>query len=862
MALEDFEQEDNDNDDIEEKGYDRYSLFNKKPRSNLFRILKTNNLLVPKSVRKTHDRFHVFYSPMGKDRGCDFTYHTYGRNKDTGIYEHLLSQVIAHEPKKSWWGKARQKGDGVIYNLLSYDEPHAVLRLAFKLSQFFSFNLYKVEYSEVEYAPYMLNKDNGDYLYELALKLPDDKSMFDYMSLSINEKLIENSKIISLERKKNKLNYYSLSPDAKKHLLKDKENVLYFCDTSEYYLNDIYKNIHPVLLDDADVALKLMILGAKEFKLSQKLRTDKEFALHVAQNAHVFGMGKSNKGNKGNKNKSQSDDYRKKITKADFFAFFPDAQSHEEIALALKNTLGEYIPGKSELDKLYGKIMPYEYSDNYNDNHDMRTHLPVVNWKDDYVECIYEIFIWNADKQHYIKEHSGKLPSSQSKAGSQYANYLDNRFRDLEAKCAEAFLNMHDRDYLIEIIKDKVGHDDSDNEINGLTLRDLLDMHHPNFSQLMADKDFILQSRIPVGTYDVRYLSESLQKDKDIALHAIGSISQNYSYHHVSLDDFRDLNADWEVVEAFCKSSGSNFKHVNNEIRKDKALTLELIKKTSPQTLNLNQDGKPIIYSNSWEIKHYLGIYDECEFKDDKDVVLMAVKHFHCLDNIEDKLKNDWDIQSQAVLVDPNNYHYTSEDFREHPDNLALGLQVFEYCAKAYELLPKQTRENRDIAQDALKRHVSLMHLPEHLQDDEKMALFALTVSSSNYQYFSERLKDREDMLLLVTTGYRVLSLDRHTPYSNIYMSLIEELEDLQESKGYEYFNLNIYGKTDLIEYASERLRQKFGTTQPYEYLKGEYRAQSLADKLERYYGNNDNDAQELLKEIHNESEYCRPYKI
>jgi hypothetical protein len=860
MALEDFEQEDNSiNDDIEEKGYDRLRLFNAKPRSSFIQVFKANNLLVPKTVRKTHDRFHVFYSPMGKTRGCDFNYHTYGRNKQTGIYEHLLSQVIAHEPKESWWGKATQKGDGVIYNLVDYDEPNPIFKIALKLSQLCSFNLYELEYGQVENALYLLNKDNIDYIYELALKLPDDKSIFDHMPRESHTNLVKNSELMALEKKKKTLNAYNVSQEAKEILLKDKDNVLYFTEDqcTSYYLKGIYKSIPSDLFKDAQIALRFMVIGSKEFRLNEVLRHDKDFALQVAKSREIFGRVKTKK------NKNNHSNFETHLSKEDFITFFPDFQRHEEIAQALKNTLGEYIPGQAELDKLYQQIMPYCYTNN--DVHKL-SHLPVVNWKQDYIQCTYEILIWNEDSKVYIKEHEGSFSGAYTHGQSscKYANYLDNRFRDIEVKCPEIFLNMHDRDYLVKIIKNKVMLD----EIKGLTLHELLDISHPNFPDLMNDKQFIIQSGMPLGSVDIKYLSEALQNDKDIALHAIGSISHEYSYNHVTLDDFRNLNTDIEVVEAFCKSSATNFRYAHQSLREDKALTLEMIQKTSPQSLNEDNDGNLYIHKNIWQIKHYTGIYEQCLFKEDKEVALIAVKHFHCLDDIEDKLKNDWDIQAQAVIADPNNYHDTNEDFRYHPDNLALGLQVFEHCAEVYPLLPEQTRANRDIAQDALSRQVLLMHLPENLRDDEEMVLFALTISTSNYQYISQRLKDREDILLLATTGYYVLSRDRHNPYSKIYTSLIDELENLQDRQGYESFNLNIYGKADLIEYASERLQQKFGTTEPYEYLKGEHRAQNLADELERCYGygdsyNNDMDiAITMESESELDIEYQRPYKI
>lgn len=817
--------------------HDRFSLFGAKPKSNLIQSWKSVNRLIPKEYRQTHEDFHICYKPLADVPGCDFNYTTFGRNKKTRIYEQISNVTLPYAQNG--------KGDGVEnYSFFSGHAFSLSANLLFKLFRNFSFYpaSYHLEYYHAENAVFTLNARNLDYLYELMKDEPvkNNKSVLEKISHEDYDEIISHEGIMELERERGTLRFYLFSEDARKKLLADKKNVLYFADESHYSLKDIYRDTDPELLNDFDVMMRFMILGPKKCKLSQALKDNPEFMLKVAQNGWLFGKGKGKGKGKNNKNGKKEDEYlyHEPLGREDFFAFFQNYQCYPEVSAALKRTLSEHLVSQDVIDTIYEQVIPEKYrkehtekeeNENNTSNSNGRANPVFVNWqKVSMSTWRFKTFVCDALLNRYLIVNSGEIQ------GGYPAHYQNSRFCDMEVAHPDVYLNTHDRKFLMALKEEEKS-----------PFSEMLNIHSAYFEALMNDKEFLLTQKISHD--DVPYLSEAMKKDADVAIHALHSMGEYNFYNQVGLTEFEHLNNNREVVCAFAQRDAKNFAHASLEMRKDKDLVTEIIRAKEPHN--------KMSYSSVYH-------YADDSVKEDYATALLAVIYGQTLGEIADSLKDD-EMQHEALQNNLHNYHYTTSSFRNKPENEELGIKAFNRDEKIYALLPETLKTRHDFACRALTHHVSLNHCPDEFKDDLDMVLLALSVNQDNYQYCSERLRDDEPLLMIATTRFWVLKNDDR------YQSLLEKIEEHNEK--YE-LNYNFITSPGNVQYASNRLQQRFGSNDPYDYLKKEERAQSLTEKLDAMYGvaqddRDDNSIWNMDEENNGNSNntsngYSRPMKI
>lgn len=834
----------------DEQKYDRFSLFSGKPKSSVRKSWETVNRLIPKEYRQTHQDFHVYYEALGDKPGCDFRYTSFAKNKKSGIYEKITSFVQPHS----------EKGDGVDSGAVFSKSSVSLLTdlldklLASRLiqNQFVQNNFakllslypgsYEMAYYDTDSALYDLNTHNPDYLYELAQKLPADQSVFDKIYNKNRNDIVGHDGLIELEKKKGTLRFYIFSDEAQQEMLKNKNHVLYFADESDYKIKDILEKTDKALLHDADVAMRFMILGAKEFKLVPALKNSPEFMLKVAKNQWLFGKSKSNgKGNgknnkliNGNNGKPKNEYlYNDPLTREDFHEFFPHFQQYPEVAIALKKTLGETLISQNELDIRYEEVIPEVYR-HHNENSNNHHSTLVVNWKkSNMVTWRFQTFVKDALLNAYILIHEGKVKDGYP------AYYQDSRFRDLDVNYPDVFLNTHHRDYLMKLPEE-----------GKVCLNEMLDKFAPEFENLMNDKEFLLTQKI--GMDDVKYLSDTMRSDADVAIHAVNSLDGYHIYNQVSLSDFEALKNNRDVVVAFCQQDVKNFSYASSELRKDKDFVMDLIEKTFSKEKRDTNKTANVKHSTVYQ-------YADESVKENPEVAMFAIQYSQALDSVPDSAKTQ-ELQVEALNVNLHNYYDTTKSFRDNPENENWGIEAFEADRKVYPLLPDSLKAREDMAYFALINRVSLEHFPHKFQDDWDVALLALKLKQDNYQYMSERLRDDETLLIIATTCFWELEEDE--PYAQ----LLKETGEQAKLMMYDV----TFTDSRHIQYASNRLQQRFGTNDPYAYVKKEEHALDLAQRLEAQYGSgsdededkDDNSIWNSDMDNENNDSHHRPMKI
>lgn len=819
-----------------DKTYDRFDLFRAKKPSGFMQQWRAVSRLIPKKYRQTHNNFHLYYEALCDKPGGDFCYTMFACNKKTGIYEKVISLVLPHGQN------THDKGDGVDgSSIFSKSSSPMWAKWMEKLSQWTPFpGVYELEYYPAKDAIYNLNRHNADYLYELVSgnndngelsKLSDNESIFDRVIHGDRSRLIKHQGIMEFEKHRGTLRFYLFSEETRKEMLKDKSNVLYFADESNYKLKDIYEQTDKALLEDADVAMRFMIIGAMDFHLPEKFKDNPDFMLEVAQNQWLFGKGKKIKNNSAKHNKDKDEYlYHNALGREDFMAFFPNFQRHCQVAVALKQMLGENVLEPGILDEIYQTVIPEKYrlmidgkdETDMNDATDIN-NVPelIVNWqKRNMVTWAFQTFVKDALFNRYIQVHQGEIK------GMYPANYQDSRFCDLEVSYPDIFLNTHDRDFLMTLSEDEKA-----------CMNEMLNIHAPDFKALMDDKEFLLTQKI--GSEDVKYLSENSRCDPAIAIHAVQSLPTQF-YNRVSLNDFKELGDNRDVVHAFCCNDVKNFAYAKEDLRKNKDFVMSLI----GQTMSQNRQ------------KCFSGIYHYTHesLKQDKEVAMFAIKHGQTLHDVPEPIKTE-ELQYESLLINLHNYHFTTTGFRNKPENEEFAIKAFAQDKNVYALLPASLKARRDLAESALFDKVSLEHFANEFKDDLEMVLIALAIEQNNYRHISERLRDDEALLMIATTHLATLKADGR--YSD-YLKKMNRKDML-------LLNPFSFDNTENVQYASNRLQQRFGTNWPYEYLKKEEQVNALAQKLETQYGSKDKDRDKILEEKNtnnsNES-YSRPMKI
>lgn len=283
------------------------------------------------------------------------------------------------------------------------------------------------------------------------------------------------------------------------------------------------------------------------------------------------------------------------------------------------------------------------------------------------------------------------------------------------------------------------------------------------------DKDIVLAA-ISEDFDAFEYTSERLRGEREVVIAAFTAQSSYDTIKHVASEE---LQNDIEILKLAVKGHNQAFGYIPEKWRTNKELIeLVLAGEVSSSSFELF----PFEYRDNEEIARKVlnDDYGRCyeylserlknnkeitliatsksgdvlevmpeSMLDDKDVVLNALAHdgWRYVDKISERLKNDIDIVTAAVLSD----NRALEDF---PDNFKDNEKVIEACLKgngsAYEYFSERFKNDRRIALEmSAKWNFDLGAAPEIFKNDREIVKNAIKEDANNFKYLgSELLKD------------------------------------------------------------------------------------------------------------------------
>ena len=282
------------------------------------------------------------------------------------------------------------------------------------------------------------------------------------------------------------------------------------------------------------------------------------------------------------------------------------------------------------------------------------------------------------------------------------------------------------------------------------------------------DKDIVLTA-ISKSYNAFEHASERLRSEREVVIAAFTAQS---TYNTIQFVASEELQNDVGILKLAVKGHNQAFGYIPEKWRTNKEL-IELV--LAGEVSSSSFEHFPIEYRDNYEIaKKVVGDDAGCyqylsdrlknnkeisliatsksgsvlsempeSMLDDKDVVLNALAHdgWRYVDKISERLKNDIDIVTAAVLSD----NRSLEDF---PDNFKDNEKVIEACLKgngsAYKYFSERFKNDRNIAlQMSAKWNFDLGSAPEIFRNDKEIVKNAVKEDANNFKHIgSALLKD------------------------------------------------------------------------------------------------------------------------
>lgn len=133
---------------------------------------------------------------------------------------------------------------------------------------------------------------------------------------------------------------------------------------------------------------------------------------------------------------------------------------------------------------------------------------------------------------------------------------------------------------------------------------------------------------------------------------------------------------------------------------------------------------------------------------DNKDKILQLSKHDStALIHASARLKNDMEVVSSAMLINPRLFKYASDEIKD--DELIVSKFMHKY-PMIFEFLSERLKDNQDIATLAVKYDGQLLeYVSNGLKDNKNIVTLAMQCDSDSFVYASDRLKDNQDIVTL-----------------------------------------------------------------------------------------------------------------
>ena len=219
------------------------------------------------------------------------------------------------------------------------------------------------------------------------------------------------------------------------------------------------------------------------------------------------------------------------------------------------------------------------------------------------------------------------------------------------------------------------------------------------------DKDIIMEV-VKQNGKALKLASENMQKDREIVLASITSTRYGTSNSLITINEkFRD---DKEIVmEAMSYSGGYGYELISDRLKNDKEVTYCYASQESfniTKILDKFKEDKEIIMrgiGSTWRNSDYILENASPKFRDDKDVMLMAVENYPpSLELASERLKNDIEVVRRAVEYDT--YIQKDEDDNEktYQNNYVFDNLVSNKIKEQFPTIEALLNSDKEIAKD------------------------------------------------------------------------------------------------------------------------------------------------------------------
>lgn len=181
---------------------------------------------------------------------------------------------------------------------------------------------------------------------------------------------------------------------------------------------------------------------------------------------------------------------------------------------------------------------------------------------------------------------------------------------------------------------------------------------------------------------------------------------------------------------------------------------------------------------------------------DDKEEVLAAIPNMYYtyLQNLSDRLKDDFDVMSAAIEHNPNAFEYAGPKVK---DNKTLAMKAFRKDGMGFLLreASPRLRDDMDVVLCAITADWQALHYAsDRLKDDIAVVSVAVYGNGRSLEYVSDRLKANKRLGLLGMT---------HGPDGGYGLAFLSE--ELRDDK--EIVLCAVRNTADALKYASDRLK-------------------------------------------------------
>ena len=204
------------------------------------------------------------------------------------------------------------------------------------------------------------------------------------------------------------------------------------------------------------------------------------------------------------------------------------------------------------------------------------------------------------------------------------------------------------------------------------------------------------------------------------------------------------------MLDVIKRRNGDVLKYASMELRDDKDVVLSAVKKNGwslSYASDRQADDKDIVLS---AVKKYWGAWEAASprLRKDKDVVIEGIKNnIYLLNNVSFDLVDDKEFMLRAISIDALAYRYVSERLKNDRDLIVAAVKKDGMIIKD---LPSKFKDDKEIITIAVGNDpYALEYASPRLRDDRDVVLKSVSIHGRLLQYASDRLKDDKELVII-----------------------------------------------------------------------------------------------------------------